>query len=289
MCVWPGLVWRHVRGADLWPQVLSTRWVWQHVTRDRCVMPLHVTGMCSNGTCLCTNGWNGKHCTMEGCPGNCGGHGTCSMPNYKQRWECLCESGWYGPGCDIRLEQNCDDRVDNDKGELEILISKLSAQALLVPWLTHSALHAPIVHCKNMTPLFQWWWCYRRPCGLWGSWVLWGPSMWALPAVPHCLRPNRHSSEEAASRSHSLLLREDEVHHRGPRPSELRQEEGVQWKVGAASCDLGLTVSLYVSLCLAVHITGGKILISGLTSQLLASELMAALPCTNSDIVKAHY
>ena len=39
------------------------------------------------------------------------------MPNYKQRWECLCESGWYGPGCDIRLEQNCDDRVDNDKGE----------------------------------------------------------------------------------------------------------------------------------------------------------------------------
>ena len=20
------------------------------------------------GTCLCTNGWNGKHCTLEGCP-----------------------------------------------------------------------------------------------------------------------------------------------------------------------------------------------------------------------------
>ena len=51
------------------------------------------------------------------------------MPNYKQRWECLCESGWYGPGCDIRLEQNCDDRVDNDKGELEMSIfSKLSAK-----------------------------------------------------------------------------------------------------------------------------------------------------------------
>ena len=81
------------------------------------MMMCRVTGMCSNGTCLCTNGWNGKHCTLEGCPGNCGGHGTCSMPNYKQRWECLCESGWYGPGCDIRLEQNCDDRVDNDKGE----------------------------------------------------------------------------------------------------------------------------------------------------------------------------
>ena len=73
-------------------------------------------GMCSNGTCLCTNGWNGKHCTLEGCPGNCNGHGTCSMPNYKQRWECLCESGWYGPGCDIRLEQDCDEKVDNDNG-----------------------------------------------------------------------------------------------------------------------------------------------------------------------------
>ena len=25
------------------------------------------------GTCLCTNGWNGKHCTLEGCPENCNG------------------------------------------------------------------------------------------------------------------------------------------------------------------------------------------------------------------------
>ena len=25
------------------------------------------------GTCLCTNGWNGKHCTLEGCPANCNG------------------------------------------------------------------------------------------------------------------------------------------------------------------------------------------------------------------------
>ena len=26
-----------------------------------------------SGTCLCTNGWNGKHCTLEGCPANCNG------------------------------------------------------------------------------------------------------------------------------------------------------------------------------------------------------------------------
>ena len=80
------------------------------------VIIMFIVGMCSNGTCLCTNGWNGKHCTLEGCPGNCNGHGTCSMPNYKQRWECMCESGWYGSGCDIRLEQNCDDKTDNDNG-----------------------------------------------------------------------------------------------------------------------------------------------------------------------------
>ena len=113
-------------------------------------------GMCSNGTCLCTNGWNGRHCTLEGCPGNCNGHGmavcleqfhdsfhnigtshsllltrvtctpagTCSMPNYAPpgSWECLCESGWYGPGCDIRLEQNCDDKQDNDKGKSRIFL-----------------------------------------------------------------------------------------------------------------------------------------------------------------------
>ena len=51
--------------------------------------------------------------------------GTCSMPNYAPpgSWECLCESGWYGPGCDIRLEQNCDDKQDNDKGKLRIFFS----------------------------------------------------------------------------------------------------------------------------------------------------------------------
>jgi hypothetical protein len=83
-----------------------------------CDLRCSAHGVCSNGTCLCTNGWNGKHCTLEGCPGNCNGHGTCTMPTYQMAWECMCQTGWYGPGCNIELEQRCDDKVDNDRDGL---------------------------------------------------------------------------------------------------------------------------------------------------------------------------
>ena len=66
-----------------------------------------------------TIGWNGKHCTLEGCPSNCNGHGQCKANNALE-WECLCESGWYGAGCDIYLEQDCSDRKDNDNGKMNI-------------------------------------------------------------------------------------------------------------------------------------------------------------------------
>ena len=61
-------------------------------------------------------GWNGKHCTIEGCPSNCNGHGQCKANNALE-WECLCDSGWYGAGCNIYLEQDCSDRKDNDGGK----------------------------------------------------------------------------------------------------------------------------------------------------------------------------
>ena len=60
-------------------------------------------------------GWNGKHCTLEGCPNSCNGHGQCKT-NHALEWECWCESGWFGQGCDIPLEQDCYDRRDNDQG-----------------------------------------------------------------------------------------------------------------------------------------------------------------------------
>lgn len=61
-------------------------------------------------------GWNGKHCTLEGCPGNCNRHGQCKT-NDAMEWECWCESGYFGPGCDILMEQDCSDKRDNDQGE----------------------------------------------------------------------------------------------------------------------------------------------------------------------------
>ena len=63
-------------------------------------------------------GWNGKHCTLSGCPGNCNGHGQCKTNHYME-WECWCDSGWFGEGCDVYMEKDCSDRKDNDDGERE--------------------------------------------------------------------------------------------------------------------------------------------------------------------------
>jgi hypothetical protein len=61
-------------------------------------------------------GWNGRHCTMEGCPNSCGGHGQCRV-NSDEAWECHCYDGWYGRDCSVALEQSCSDGKDNDKGK----------------------------------------------------------------------------------------------------------------------------------------------------------------------------
>ena len=62
-------------------------------------------------------GWNGKHCTLSGCPGNCNGHGQCKTSHLMSEWECWCDSGWFGAGCDVYMEKDCSDRKDNDHGE----------------------------------------------------------------------------------------------------------------------------------------------------------------------------
>ena len=75
-------------------------------------------------------GWNGKHCTIEGCPSNCNGHGQCKANNALE-WECLCDSGWYGAGCNIYLEQDCSDRKDNDGGKSNIKERVYQSQRLI--------------------------------------------------------------------------------------------------------------------------------------------------------------
>ena len=66
-------------------------------------------------------GWNGKHCTLEGCPKGCNAHGQCKT-NHALEWECWCDSGWFGPGCDIPMEQDCSDRKDNDQGTYYVIM-----------------------------------------------------------------------------------------------------------------------------------------------------------------------
>ena len=69
---------RKLRRATLRPALFCSRgllqWsVFSHL-QIRYVEDIEyiMTNMFS-GTCLCTNGWNGKHCTLEGCPANCNG------------------------------------------------------------------------------------------------------------------------------------------------------------------------------------------------------------------------
>ena len=83
---------------------------------------------CKNGTCLCVTGWNGLHCTLEGCPGQCSGHGGCVAGGNKgfgggdaeessREWSCQCDDGWEGQDCSVMMETDCGDQVDNDGGE----------------------------------------------------------------------------------------------------------------------------------------------------------------------------
>ena len=60
-------------------------------------------------------GWNGRHCTLAGCPGGCTGHGACVMEG--EEWACRCQNGWEGLDSSIMLESNCKDNKDNDLGK----------------------------------------------------------------------------------------------------------------------------------------------------------------------------
>lgn len=85
-------------------------------------------GQCKNGTCLCVTGWNGRHCTLEGCPNSCSAHGQCRV-NSEGAWECRCHEGWDGKDCSVPLELSCSDNRDNDRGKaLRFLIILYATQ-----------------------------------------------------------------------------------------------------------------------------------------------------------------
>ena len=81
-------------------------------------------GQCVNGSCICQQGWNGRHCSLEGCGQGCGGHGTCRHQG--AGWACSCHDGWGGDTCQRRQETDCQDEIDNDKGESLLTFFSLS-------------------------------------------------------------------------------------------------------------------------------------------------------------------
>ena len=55
----------------------------------------------------------------EGCPGDCGVHGQCRQEvtdDAGEVWSCVCSYGWKGANCNIEVETQCDDGIDNDLG-----------------------------------------------------------------------------------------------------------------------------------------------------------------------------
>lgn len=63
---------------------------------------------------------------LEGCAGNCSGGGTCQ--SHFGQWKCLCDSIHYGENCQLTVETDCEDGIDNDNGKFLVL-------GLLLPFL----------------------------------------------------------------------------------------------------------------------------------------------------------
>ena len=84
-----------------------------------CDARCHLHGACVDGSCVCMQGWGGTHCTLDGCPNACSGHGLCTNSSAGLSWSCLCEEGWSGADCSVQLEMVCDDKLDNDEGKVE--------------------------------------------------------------------------------------------------------------------------------------------------------------------------
>ena len=57
------------------------------------------------------------------------------------------------------------------------------------------------------------------------------PGVRAQPAVPHGAGAHRHPASQAPAGRHRLLLRADEVHHRGQGHAELRRRRRLQREV----------------------------------------------------------
>jgi hypothetical protein len=55
----------------------------------------------------------------DGCPNDCSNNGVCTLG--QQGYSCKCRSGWKGEACDVSMEMQCKDHVDNDGGKIKQL------------------------------------------------------------------------------------------------------------------------------------------------------------------------
>ena len=50
----------------------------------------------------------------DGCPNGCNKHGSCQL--FLVGWTCICHDGWKGSGCEVAMEEECDNSLDDDGG-----------------------------------------------------------------------------------------------------------------------------------------------------------------------------
>ena len=49
-----------------------------------------------------------------GCPKACNNNGACQL--FQDGWKCSCRDGWKGLACEVAMENECEDGVDDDTG-----------------------------------------------------------------------------------------------------------------------------------------------------------------------------
>ncbi len=81
----------------------------------KCDPRCQLHGICVNGTCSCSPGYQGRNCDINSCPESCSSNGVCekSAGQYS-RYQCVCNQGWTGEACSVAVEMLCNDDIDND-------------------------------------------------------------------------------------------------------------------------------------------------------------------------------
>ena len=74
-------------------------------------------GICVNGSCKCSPGFQGRHCDVNNCPNSCNFNGVCEKVN-DLSYQCVCNPGFFGVACEVAKEMICNDGIDNDNDGL---------------------------------------------------------------------------------------------------------------------------------------------------------------------------